>query len=184
MRFKNRLLRIFSLTDRGLRTQTRVNQSSKEKARPYDTYPSSCGPPRNNRRLRGTLVGKWDCNGRDGKSLAIRMLLDYRQSGNFYHLANVAVGDRRGRLDASIALNGRWFRNHGTLTETISSSRLRSIAADGRDISKTPIGRHMARTLPKSIGGANDTSVTRVKFLSHNKIRLTSGRIKATCTKR
>jgi hypothetical protein len=63
-----------------------------------------------------TLVGKWDCIARDGKHLAIAMLLDYRQSGHFYHLANVAAGDRRGRLDASIALRVSWFRDHGKLT--------------------------------------------------------------------
>ena len=85
-----------------------------------------------------TMVGKWDCIARDGKHLAIAMLLDYRQSGHFYHLANVAAGDRRGRLDASIALRGRWFRDHGKLTETIRTSRLRSIAVDGTDISVPP----------------------------------------------
>ena len=53
---------------------------------------------------------------RDGKHLAIAMLFDYRQSGHFYHLANVAAGDRRGRLDASIALRVSWFRDHGKLT--------------------------------------------------------------------
>ena len=131
-----------------------------------------------------TLVGKWDCNARDGKHLAIRMLLDYRQSGHFYHLANVAVGDRSGRLDASIALRGEWFRNHATLTETLSNARMRSLSADGQDISNTPIGRHMARTLPSQMGGPSDTSVTKVKFLTRNKVRMTSGRMTATCTKR
>jgi hypothetical protein len=130
------------------------------------------------------MVGKWDCIPRDGKHLAIAMLLDYRQSGHFYHLANVAEGDRRGRLDASIVLRGCWFRDHGKLTETIRTSRLRSIAVDGTDISNTPFGRQMARTMPRQMGDPSDTSVTQVKFLARNKVQLRSGRMTASCTRR
>ena len=131
-----------------------------------------------------SLVGKWDCEGRDGRSTAVRMLLDYRQSGQFYHLANMAIGDRTGRMDASIALNGNWFRDHGTLKETVTGARMRSLQVNRQDISKTPIGRHMARTLPKQVIGSNATSVTKIRYLSNTKIQMTSGRITATCTKR
>lgn len=131
-----------------------------------------------------SLVGKWDCNGRDGKNLAIRMLLDYRQSGQFYHLANIAVGNRRGLIDGSMAINGNWFRNHGKLKETVTFARMRSLTANGQDISKTPIGRQLVRNLPKQMLAGNATGVTEVRFLSGNKIKLTSGRINATCTKR
>jgi len=72
------------------------------------------------------MAGKWDCNGRDGKSMAIRTFMDYRPGGTFYHIANVAVGDRRGRVDGSVAVRGTWSRNHGALTETVSSARKRS----------------------------------------------------------
>ncbi|WP_298857652.1 hypothetical protein [uncultured Sulfitobacter sp.] len=131
-----------------------------------------------------SLVGKWDCNGRDGKNLAIRMLLDYRQSGQFYHLANIAVGDRRGRIDGSVALNGKWFRNHSKLSETVKHARVRSLTANGQDISKTPVGRHMTRSLPKRMVSGNRPDVTNVRFLSNSKVKLTSGRMTATCTKR
>ena len=130
-----------------------------------------------------TLVGKWDCNGRDGKKLAIRMLLDYRQSGHFYHLANIAIGDRRGRIDGAVALNGKWFRNHGKLSETVNHARVRSLKVNGRDISKTPIGRHMVRSLPKQMVSNGRADVTNERFVSSNKITLSSGRIKATCTR-
>jgi hypothetical protein len=131
-----------------------------------------------------SLVGKWDCEARDGPNMAIRMLLDYRQSGQFYHLANVAVGDRSGRMDGSVALNGNWKRNHSTLKETVTGARMRSLKVNGQDISKTPIGRHMAKSLPKDIAGSNPTSVSKVRYLSNTKIQLTSGRTTATCTKR
>jgi len=131
-----------------------------------------------------TLVGKWDCNGRDGNNLAIRMLLDYRQSGQFYHLANIAVGDRYGRIDASVGVNGKWFRNHGKLTETVRSGRVRTLYANGQDISKTPIGRQMVRSLPKQLMGNDAVSTTRVKFLTKTKVKMSSGRMHVTCTKR
>ena len=131
-----------------------------------------------------SLAGKWDCQGRDGNNLAIRMLLDYRQSGHFYHLANLAVGDRRGRIDASIALNGNWFRNHGKLKETVRHARVRTLKANNRDISKTPIGRQMVRSLPKQMLAGNATSVTNVRFVTNNKVTMTSGRLTATCIKR
>lgn len=131
-----------------------------------------------------TIVGKWDCDGRDGRNIAIRMLLDYRQSGSFHHLANVAVGDRRGRVDGAIALRGNWSRNHGTLTETVTSARMRALTANGQDISQTPVGRQMARTLPKQMTAGNGTDVINVTFMSSNKIKLSSGRMSVTCTKR
>ncbi|MEQ6204123.1 hypothetical protein ABMC88_13825 [Sulfitobacter sp. HNIBRBA2951] len=131
-----------------------------------------------------TLVGKWDCDGRDGANLAIRMLLDYRQSGHFYHLANVAVGDRRGRLDAAVALKGKWFRNHSNLKETVNHARVRTLTANGRDFSKTPYGRQIVRALPKQMKGSNGVSNTKVKFLSSTKVKMSSGRMNVTCTKR
>lgn len=131
-----------------------------------------------------SLVGKWDCNGRDGNNLAIRMLLDYRQSGQFYHLANIAVGDRYGRIDGAIALSGNWFRNHGKVKETVTSARTRSLKVNGQDITKTPVGRQMSRSLPKQMLAGNATSVTDVRFVSNDKVTMTSGRLKATCTKR
>lgn len=131
-----------------------------------------------------TLVGKWDCDGRDGSNLAIRMLLDYRQSGHFYHLANVAVGDRRGRLDAAVALRGKWFRNHGNLQETVNHARVRTLTANGRDFSKTPYGRQIVRSLPKQMMGGNKVSTTKVSFLSSTKVKMSSGRMHVTCTKR
>ena len=131
-----------------------------------------------------SLVGKWDCNGRDGKNLAIRMLLDYRQSSQFYHLANIAMGDRRGRIDGSFALNGKWFRNHGKLSETVNHARVRSVKANGQDISKTPIGRHITRTTPKRMLSGSRPDITNVRFISNNKVTMTSGRMTATCTKR
>lgn len=131
-----------------------------------------------------TLVGKWDCQGRDGRNLAIRMLLDYRQSGHFYHLANLAVGDRYGRIDAAVALNGKWFRNHGKLKETLNTARVRTLRANGQDISKTPIGRQMTRSLSTTMTRGNATSITKVRFLSDRKVTMTGGRLTATCTKR
>lgn len=131
-----------------------------------------------------SLVGKWDCNGRDGNNLAIRMLLDYRQSGQFYHLANIAVGDRRGRIDASVALNGNWFRNRTKLKETVTRARVRTLDANGKDISKTPIGRQMVRGLPKQMLAGNATSVTDLRYVTENKVKMTSGRLTATCIKR
>lgn len=131
-----------------------------------------------------SLVGKWDCEGRDGRNLAIRMLLDYRQSGQFHHLANIAVGDRLGRIDGALALNGSWFRDHRKLSENVNHARARSLKANGHDISKTPIGRRMARTLPKQMVSGNRADVTDVPFLSDSKITLTSDQIQATCTKR
>lgn len=131
-----------------------------------------------------SLVGKWDCQGREGRGTAIRTLQEYRANGQFYHLANLAIGDRRGRIDASVALRGRWSFDGPYLNETISSARMRSLAADGQDITRTPIGRQMAKTLPKRMMGANNQSRTKIKFVSARKLKMVSGRIKGTCTKR
>ena len=131
-----------------------------------------------------SIVGKWDCEAREGRGMAMRMLLEYRQSGQFYHLANLAIGDRRGRMDGSVAISGKWHRNRSALTETITSARMRSLEVNGQNISKSPIGRHMAKSLPKQMMGSNPTGVSSVRYLSNSKIQLTSGRLKATCTKR
>jgi len=131
-----------------------------------------------------SLVGKWDCSGRAGRGEAIRTLQEYKANGQLYHLANMAVGNRNGRLDASIAMRGRWEIKGNSLRESFSSSRLRSLMADGKDISNTSLGRRMAKSLPMRMNGPNNSSLTKIKFLSPREFRIVSGRIKGTCIKR
>ncbi|MBB3993588.1 hypothetical protein GGR95_001219 [Sulfitobacter undariae] len=133
-----------------------------------------------------SLVGKWDCSGRAGRGEAIRTLQEYKANGQLYHLANMAVGDRRGRIDASIAMRGRWEIKGNSLRENFSSSRLRSLMADGNDISNTSLGRSMSKSLPMRMrmNGPSNTSLTKIKFVSPREFRIVSGRIKGTCTKR
>jgi len=132
-----------------------------------------------------SLLGKWDCNGREGRGTAIRTLQEYRANGQFYHLANLAMGDRRGRIDASVALRGTWDVDGGnTLVENVKTARMRSLAANGQDISGTAVGRQMAKDLPKRMAGPNKASRTIIRFVSPREFRMVSGRIKGTCTKR
>ncbi|WP_299411759.1 hypothetical protein [uncultured Sulfitobacter sp.] len=131
-----------------------------------------------------SLVGKWDCEGREGRGTAIRTLQEYRANGSFYHLANMAVGDRRGRIDASVALRGKWTTSGSTLVEDITTVRMRSLQANSKDISRTPIGRQMARTLPQRMAGPKNGSRTKIKFISAREFRMVSGRIRGKCIKR
>ena len=131
-----------------------------------------------------SLVGKWDCTGREGRGTAIRTLQEYRANGQFYHLANLAIGDRRGRLDAAVVLRGKWDIKGNYLNEEIKTARMRSLAINGKDITRTQIGRQMGQTLPKRMTGPNNLSRTKIRFVSAGEMRMVSGRIKGTCTKR
>ena len=131
-----------------------------------------------------SLVGKWDCDTRNGPGTAVRTLMDYRANGQFYHHANVASGDRRGRVDASIVMRGSWSLQGSRVVEQIRTARMRSISANGKDISKTPLGRIMAKTLPRKLGVGRRASVTRIKFLSQNKYRINGKKVSGICTKR
>lgn len=131
-----------------------------------------------------SLVGKWDCNGREGRGTAIRTLQEYRANGSLYHLANFATGDRKGRLDASVRLRGKWRLQGNRLIETISSAGMRSLSANGQDISDTLVGRIMARDLPKRMANTDRPSRTTIKFISSQEFHMVSGRIKGVCTKR
>jgi hypothetical protein len=131
-----------------------------------------------------SLVGKWDCEGREGRDTAIRTLQEYRANGQFYHLANLAMGDRKGRFDAAVALRGTWSFNGSYLTENVTKARMRSLAISGNDISNTPIGRKMAKSLPKRMAGPNKKSRTKIKMVSATEMRMVSGRIQGTCIKR
>lgn len=131
-----------------------------------------------------SLVGKWDCDGRKDRGTAVRSLMDYRATGGFYHLANVASGDRRGRIDAAIVLRGTWQLRGNRLVEQIKTARMRSLDLNGKDIARTPFGRMMAKSLPRQMGAGRLDSVTNIRFVSPTKFKLTSGQTKATCTKR
>ncbi|MGC1495928.1 MAG: hypothetical protein WA790_08970 [Sulfitobacter sp.] len=131
-----------------------------------------------------SLVGKWDCDTRNGPGTAVRTLMDYRENGQFYHHANVASGDRRGRVDAAIVMRGSWSLQGNRVVEKIRTARMRSISANGKDISKTPLGRLIAKTLPRQLGVGKRASVTRIKFLSQNKYRINGKKVTGICTKR
>jgi len=131
-----------------------------------------------------SLVGKWDCTGREGRGTAIRTLQEYRSNGQFYHLANLAMGDKRGRLDAAIALRGTWKMKNNTIVEKITTARMRSLSLDKQDITNTKIGRSMAKSLPRRMTGPNKLSRTKIKFTSPRDMIIVSGRIRGSCTKR
>lgn len=131
-----------------------------------------------------SLVGKWDCNGREGRGKAIRTLQEYRASGSLYHLANFATGDRKGRLDVSIKLRGKWDLQGDKLTETITSAKLRSLTTDGRDALQTPVGQIMERQLPARMANPNRPSLTTIQFVSPKEFKMVSSRIKGVCIKR
>lgn len=131
-----------------------------------------------------SLVGKWDCNARKGKGLAMRMLLEYRNNDHFYHRANVAVGDRRGRMDASISMRGTWMTVGNELIENVNSGRVTAISVDKRDISKTPFGKQASASLRQQIVDPNNPSRMQFTFTGASKMRLKDGTFRATCTKR
>ena len=110
--------------------------------------------------------------------------MHYRANGQFNHLANVAVGDRRGRIDAAIALRGSWKVQGENVIETIKNARARSIKVNGQDISSTPLGRQMAKSLPAQLGAGKRDSVTRITFLSPSKYRINGRKVTGTCVKR
>jgi hypothetical protein len=130
-----------------------------------------------------SLAGQWDCNGRDGPGSAIRTLQEYRATGQLYHLANMAIGDRTRRMDASLVLRGSWRLEGGVITETFRTGRLRSLQENGRDIRQTPIGRRLSRDIPKRIFGPDQSTRTRITFVSADKF-LVSGRMKGACVRR
>lgn len=131
-----------------------------------------------------SLVGKWDCSGREGRGTAIRTLQEYRANGQFYHLANLAMGDRNGRLDAAVALRGTWKMEGDWLVENVKVARMRSLGANGQDITNTAIGKQMAKTMPKRMAGPTKVSRTKIKMVSPTQLRMVSGRIRGGCTKR
>ncbi|MEP1766260.1 MAG: hypothetical protein ABJJ53_06405 [Sulfitobacter sp.] len=133
---------------------------------------------------RSTLVGQWDCNGRQGRGTAIRTLQEYRSNGHFYHLANLAIGDKRGRLDSAVALRGSWKMENGTIIEKVQTARMRSLSMNNQDISKSALGRRMAKSLPRRMTGPNKLSRTKVQFVSAREMKIVSGRIRGSCTKR
>lgn len=122
-----------------------------------------------------SIVGKWDCTGREGRGTAIRTLQEYRANGQFYHLANLAIGDRTGRIDASVALRGQWRVKGSYIHENIKTARMRSLSANGKDISRGPIGKRMARDLPHRMTGPKKTSRTKIKFVSPREMHMVSG---------
>jgi hypothetical protein len=131
-----------------------------------------------------SIVGKWDCDTRSGPGTAIRTLMEYRANGLFYHLANVATGDRKGRLDAALAMRGSWELQGDRMIETIKSARVRSVTSNGTDITKTPLGRRMAKALPSQLGVGRRDSVTRIKFITQDKYQINGRKVSGTCMKR
>ena len=130
-----------------------------------------------------SLVGKWDCEGRDGNSRAIRTLQEYKANGIFYHLANLAMGDRTGRMDVSLSMRGKWERSSDHIVEIFSSVKLRSITRDGQDLSKTPQGRELRRDLPGNIFGPSRRTRTHIAFTGPNRFEV-KGRMSGFCQRR
>lgn len=127
-----------------------------------------------------SIVGQWDCNGRDGANQAIRTLQQYRASGAFYHLANMATARFGQRFDIAIALQGNWSADRDILIEDITTARVRSITSNGQDVMATPAGKRMARFIRQSM-----TNRSRVRLTSLTDTTMSfGGRIKASCTKR
>ncbi len=130
-----------------------------------------------------SLVGKWDCQGRDGPGVAIRTLQEYRANGLFFHRANLAIGDTRGRMDASLSLRGSWSLKPNVIVENIRTAKLTKLLQNGKDISQTAIGRRMSRDLPKQLFGPTGTSKTRIKFTAPDRFEIVGGTIRGICAR-
>ena len=131
-----------------------------------------------------SLVGKWDCDGRVDKTTSIKSLQQYRSNGNFYHLVNVAIGQSGERFDAAVAMRGIWTGKGAVLIEDIKSARIRSVKRNGRDITKTPEGQFLAKTLRSSMIRPGRPSRITLDTLSANKMTFKDGRVAANCTRR
>jgi hypothetical protein len=130
------------------------------------------------------LVGKWDCDARRGAKLAMKLLLNYSDSKYFIHRANVAAGDRRGRIDASLTIRGRWRIKGDVLAEQLTSAKMTKFSVNGRDVSQTPFGKLASDSVREDIVGPDSLSNMKIKFHGPNKMRLIDGNFKADCRKR
>ena len=131
-----------------------------------------------------SLVGKWDCEGRDGPGMSIRTLQEYRANGLFYHRANMAIGNNTRRMDTSITLRGSWALKSNRIVENIRTARMTKLEENGRDVSRTPIGKRMGRDLPGQLAGRDGISRTRINFTSANRFEMVDGRLKGVCVRR
>ena len=129
------------------------------------------------------LVGKWDCTGREDNSDHLRSVQTYQANGRFSHLANIAIGLPEGRVDASLALRGRWSLEGGQLVEEITKVRVRSISENGQEISRTPKGRTFTEFISDSIEQGEDSKM-KITFLSPQQIQLIDDGVTGVCTKR
>lgn len=130
------------------------------------------------------LVGKWDCKARRGRGLAMRLLLNYNENKYFIHRANVAAGDRRGRIDASLTISGRWRIKGNVLAERLTNARMTAFTINGKDVSNTSFGRLASESVKNEIVGPDSLSNMKIKFQGPNKMRLVDGTFTANCAKR
>ena len=132
-----------------------------------------------------SLVGKWDCDGRAGPNMAMRTVQSYSSVGSFYHLANIAMGDRKGRrFDMALALQGAWSGEGAVLVEQINTVRVRSVFVNKRDITNTPQGKQMARIMKRQFARPDRPSRIKLDTLTGRKMTFVDGPFTATCTKR
>ena len=130
-----------------------------------------------------SLVGKWDCTGREDNSQHIRSVQTYHANGRFSHLANIAVGMPEGRVDAGLALRGRWSLVGGQLVEEIAKVRVRSVSEDGQDLRRTPKGRAFTKFISDKMERGEDSKM-KITFLSPQQFQLVDNGIRGVCTKR
>lgn len=132
----------------------------------------------------GALVGKWDCDARRGPGLAMKLLLRYSDSNFFIHRANVAIGDRRGRIDASLTIRGRWRIQGDVLAEQLTRAKMTAFTVNDRDVSGTPFGKLASASVREDIIGPDNLSSMKIQFDGPNRMRLVDGTFKADCSKR
>jgi len=131
-----------------------------------------------------SLVGKWDCEGRANDGLAARTLQTYRASGSFYHLVNMSLGNRSQRYDVAIAIEGAWSGEKDILVEQIRTVRVRSVRSNNQDITRTGLGKRVARSIRDKMIRPGSPSRIRLRSLTDQRMTFVDGPFKASCQRR
>ncbi len=131
-----------------------------------------------------SLVGKWDCEGRNGPNRAAKAVMEFRDNGRFQHYLSMGVNNQRGRGGAVALIRGTWKLSGDRLVETAQSVKITRVEQGQRDITNTALGRTMAKGLRDRLLGRTKISRTRIEFLRSGRFRQVSRTISVTCSPR
>ncbi len=131
-----------------------------------------------------SLVGKWDCDGRNGPNRAAKAVMEFRDNGRFQHYLSLGVNNRRGRGGAVALIKGNWKLSGDRLVETAQSVKITRVEQGQTDITNTAQGRRMAKGLRNRLLGTAKVSLTRIEFLRSGRFRQVSNTISVTCSPR